>query len=83
MWSPLLLIAAAFGSVTPEAAQSEPVSLVNFDLGEALAAMPQDTVLQYDTLKLVSALQGLVNRERPRMLIRFLQGEGCKRTDKS
>lgn len=51
-------------------------TLVYFDMIHALSTMPQDSVLQYDTLKAVSALQGLVNRERPRLFIRFLDGEG-------
>ncbi len=50
--------------------------LIYFDVLDAFKHMPQDTVLQYDTLKLVSALQGLANRDRPQMLIRFLQSEG-------
>lgn len=50
--------------------------LVYSDMANVFSNMPQDSVLQYDTLKLVSALQGLVNRGKPRLFIRFLEGEG-------
>lgn len=50
--------------------------LVYFDFKEACKQLPQDSVFQYDALKLVSALQGLVNRESPQLLIRFLDAEG-------
>ena len=52
-------------------------AIVYFDLLTALDEMSEDTVLQYDALKVVSALQGLVNRDKPRLLIRFLKGESA------
>ncbi|NLN93273.1 MAG: hypothetical protein GX130_08220 [Candidatus Hydrogenedens sp.] len=40
--------------------------------------LPQDSVSRYDALKLVASLQGLVNRESPQLLMRFLYGQGQK-----
>ncbi len=48
-----------------------------FDMAAAIAAMPDDTVLHYDALKMTSALQGLANRDAPRLLIRFLEGDSA------
>lgn len=53
---------------------SEP--LVYLDMAPVLARCGGDTVLQYDTLKLVASLQGLVNRDSPRLAIRLLGGSG-------
>jgi len=50
--------------------------LILLDMEKCLAGLGGDTVLKYDTLKCVGALQGLVNREEPRLLIRFLGGSG-------
>jgi hypothetical protein len=50
--------------------------LVYFDMEKCLAALPDDSVLRYDTLKFVASLEGLANRNEPRLAIRFLrQGE--------
>ncbi len=64
------------GTVLDASGNDLSTELIYFDLVEAFATMPRDSVLHYDTLKLVSALQGLVNREKPRLLIRFLQADG-------
>lgn len=53
---------------------SEP--LVYLDMAPLLQRCGGDTVLQYDTLKFVASLQGLVNRDTPRLAIRFLGGAG-------
>jgi hypothetical protein len=53
-----------------------PSNIVYFDLEQCLADLPEDSVLRYDTLKLIASLQGVVNREEPRLLIRFLRGAG-------
>lgn len=53
-----------------------PSSIVYFDVDQCLADLPDDSVLRYDSLKLVASLQGVVNREEPRLLIRFLRGAG-------
>ncbi len=50
-------------------------TIMYFDLDACIASMPEDTVLHYDTLKMTSALQGLVNRDAPRLVIRFLEGD--------
>lgn len=46
--------------------------LVVFDMEKCLADAGPDSVLKYDALKLTASLQGLVNREEPRLAIRFL-----------
>lgn len=53
---------------------SEP--LVLFDLERHLEEGPTDSVLRYDVVKLVASLQGLVNRDEPRLVIRFMRGQG-------
>ena len=53
---------------------SEP--FVYLDMTPVLARCGADSVLQYDTLKLVASLQGLVNRDAPRLAIRLLGGSG-------
>jgi len=50
--------------------------LVVFDVNSCFTECGDDSVLKYDALKFVSSLQGLVNREEPRLLVRFLEGEG-------
>ena len=47
--------------------------LMRFDLPACLAALPADQTLQYDTVKLVCSLQGLVNRQHPQLILRFLE----------
>ncbi len=71
----LLTIPCIVFAMTNAAAAEKEV--VYFDLAGWIAAQPQDTVLHYDALKLTAALQGIVNRDAPRLLIRFLQGEGA------
>ena len=56
--------------------ETEPEPLVLFDLEQCVQQLPEQSVLRYDVVKLVACLQGLVNRERPRLLIRFLNGAG-------
>ncbi len=53
-----------------------PHVLVYFDMQACLADLPRDTVLHYDVVKFVASLQGVVNRERPRLIMRFLEGGG-------
>lgn len=50
--------------------------LVYLDMAPVLERCGGDTILRYDTLKLVATLQGLVNRESPRLAIRLLGGSG-------
>jgi hypothetical protein len=52
------------------------VPIVYVWVDEIFKEIPDDSVARYDALKLVASLQGLVNRDAPRMLIRFLEGEG-------
>ena len=56
------------------AAATEP--LVVMDMEACLQQCSGDSVLQYDTLKLVASLQGCVNRDHPRLVIRLLRGAG-------
>jgi hypothetical protein len=51
--------------------------LVVFDLEAALAPVKSE-VLRYDTMKLVASLQGLANRDRPRLFVKYLKGAGPK-----
>ncbi|MFA6245051.1 MAG: hypothetical protein WC655_29170, partial [Candidatus Hydrogenedentales bacterium] len=62
----MIVLAALFAQV------DEP--LVYFDLGACVAALPDDSALRYDTVKFVAALQGLVNRGKPRLIVRFIDG---------
>lgn len=50
--------------------------LVVFDVNAYFTELGSDSILKYDALKFVSSLQGLVNREEPRLLIRFHEGPG-------
>jgi hypothetical protein len=50
-------------------------TLVIFDLEKCLEDLPGDTVLKYDVVKLVASLQGVVNRQGPHLIVRFLPGE--------
>ncbi len=50
--------------------------LVVLDMEKCLAACGDDSVLKYDTLNLAASLQGIVNRDAPRMLLRFMEGSG-------
>lgn len=56
-------------------AAAEP--LVWFDLGACLKTLPEDTVLRHDAMNYVASLQGLVNRDGPRLALRFLEVEGA------
>ncbi|MCC6142691.1 MAG: hypothetical protein IT368_02680 [Candidatus Hydrogenedentes bacterium] len=60
---PLLIVLAAPVAQPP---------LVYFDVNAAFAELPDDSVLRYDALKFVTALQGLVNRDEPRLAIRMM-----------
>ncbi len=51
--------------------------LVWFDLGACLKTLPEDTVLRHDAMNYVASLQGLVNRDGPRLALRFLEVEGA------
>ncbi len=66
---PLLLVLSA-----PAAGAEE--GLLYFDLKRCVEESPEDSVLRYDTVKFVSSLQGLVNRQGPRLILRFLDGAG-------
>ncbi|MEW6237429.1 MAG: GxGYxYP domain-containing protein [Candidatus Omnitrophota bacterium] len=48
-------------------------TLYIFDLESYLAAKPDDKVWQYDVINLVSALQGLVNRDAPQLYILYVR----------
>lgn len=77
MTIPIILLTGLFTISETELQQDTSGNLLVYsDMSSVFSNMPQDSVLQYDTLKLVSALQGLVNREKPRLFIRFLDGEG-------
>ncbi|HPC15687.1 MAG TPA: GxGYxYP family putative glycoside hydrolase [Candidatus Hydrogenedentes bacterium] len=65
----LLSVCIAMGFVAAQ-------PLIVLDMEKCLAGMGGDTVLKYDALKFAGALQGLVNREEPRLLLRFLGGMG-------
>ena len=53
-------------------------ALVVFDLEKCLADLPDDSVLKYDVVKLVASLQGLVNRDGPHLVLRFMRGEDAQ-----
>lgn len=61
-------------SIVALAQAEEPV--VYFDVPACFAQLPQDSVLRYDALNFVSSLQGLANRDRCRLVLRFLEGAG-------
>ncbi|HOQ89773.1 MAG TPA: GxGYxYP family putative glycoside hydrolase, partial [Candidatus Hydrogenedentes bacterium] len=65
----LLTDAAA---ATPESPSTAGGQLVRFDLRRCLDELPADDVLRYDAMYLVSALQGLVNWDAPRLFTRYL-----------
>jgi len=51
---------------------AEPEPLVVFDTAACFEPFGDDSVLKYDALKLAASLQGLANRERPRLVLRFM-----------
>ncbi|MCK5861874.1 MAG: hypothetical protein KAH38_05280 [Candidatus Hydrogenedentes bacterium] len=63
--------------IAAENTVAEEDSIMYFDMGAWVASNPGDTVLHYDALKMTAALQGIVNRDTPHLLIRFLEGEGA------
>ena len=67
----LISLLAIMGGVP---AHNDPIVL--FDAIKCLETLKNDSVLQYDTLNFVSSLQGVVNRDHPRLLIRFQEGAG-------
>ena len=74
-----LMLAVSMLFAAPEIASTAaaaPAPLVYFDMQACLQALPDDTVLRYDALRLVSSLQGLVNREEARLALRFLDSDG-------
>ncbi len=70
-----LMIALSMLFAAPDAVAA-PAPLVYFDVQACIQSLPDDTVLRYDALKLVASLQGLVNRDKPRLALRFLEAEG-------
>ncbi|MCU0959688.1 MAG: hypothetical protein MUF48_06245 [Pirellulaceae bacterium] len=64
----MLLACASIWSASP--------TVIYFDVEECFRELADDSVLRYDTLKFVASLQGIVNREEPRLVLRFLQGAG-------
>lgn len=68
-------LSAAFLCAAVCASAAEP--LVWFDLGACLKTLPEDTVLRHDAMNYVASLQGLVNRDGPRLALRFLEVEGA------
>lgn len=57
-------------------AEESNMSICYVDMEEVFKELPEESVARYDALKLVSSLQGIVNREKPQLLIRFLTGRG-------
>ncbi|MBI1389480.1 MAG: hypothetical protein GC154_13640 [bacterium] len=57
-------------SMVPSA--TEPQTLYVFDLEKYLNQRPDDKVWQYDVISLVSALQGLVNRQTPQLYLLYV-----------
>lgn len=70
MLSWLMVGCALFGAGEP---------LVVLDVDKALADLGGDSVLQYDALNFVASLQGVVNRDAPRLYLRFLKVPGPER----
>ncbi len=70
------MIALSMLFAASDAPVAAPTPLVYFDMQACLQSLPDDSVLRYDTLKLVSSLQGLVNRDKPRLALRFLEADG-------
>ena len=60
----LLLSVSAYAA--KEGNKTSPEPLAYFDMQAWLQSLPDDSVLRYDALKLVTSLQGLVNRDAPR-----------------
>ena len=58
------------------AAAPTDAATVRFDVSSFLEEHAGDSVYQYDVIKFTTALQGLVNRDGPRLLLRYLQGSG-------
>ncbi len=56
--------------------KASPQPLVYFDMQTCLQSLPDNAALRYDALKLVASLQGLVNRDAPRLVLRFLDADG-------
>ena len=81
MWKLTLLLVSVLvalpGFAAPDTEDAANESLYVFDMNSALEAIP-DSANRYDLLKFVSSLQGLVNREEPRLLMHFLRAEGQK-----
>ncbi|MCC6489000.1 MAG: hypothetical protein IT364_15985 [Candidatus Hydrogenedentes bacterium] len=69
----LLVIAGVLCAAEP--------GLVRFDLEKCLADLPDDSVLRYDVVKMTASLQGVVNRDGPRLAVRFLHGAGTNIDD--
>ncbi len=67
------LISFAFLSLPAAFSQDEQKTLYVFDLEAYLEQKPENKVWQYDVINLVSALQGLVNRDEPRLYIFFVR----------
>lgn len=64
---------------TPQThSENTPVSepLIYFDVYACLDQLAGDSVLHYDAVKFIASLQGLVNRDRPRLVLRFIQYAG-------
>ena len=75
VWLIACVQAAGAGPVIQSSPLTTPDSaLVVFDLEAGLAQLPDDSVLKYDVVKLVASLQGLVNRDGPHLVVRFLRG---------
>ena len=72
-----LMIALSMLFAAPDgAATATRTPLVYFDMQACIQSLPEDTVLRYDALKLAASLQGLVNRDKPRLALRFLESDG-------
>lgn len=69
-------LCAAVAAVDLEDSCGAESAVLRFDLRAFLAEHPGDTVYHYDVTKFTTALQGLVNRDGPRLLLRYLTAPG-------
>ncbi|HPO31474.1 MAG TPA: hypothetical protein PKX28_09530, partial [Candidatus Hydrogenedentes bacterium] len=68
----VMVLIASLGGLAEESRTNIPRTVVRFDLRRCLDNLPSDEVLRYDALYFISALQGLVNRDAPRLFTRYL-----------
>ena len=77
----MLFSASATALADTGTTKASPQPLVYFDMQSCLQSLPNNDTLRYDALKLVASLQGLVNRDAPRLALRFVDAYGTNVDD--